>query len=311
MAIRFGTTGNDTLKGTADNDLFIPGAGDDVMFGGYGDDRFYASTGEDHYYGGNGSDTVTYAGNELGVRVILEDGWGYDMGSDDGYDYYSSIENVTGSNHTDAITGDGNANHLRGLDGNDIIEGGDGGDVLEGGDGNDTLEYYGSDARVVVDLANNSASGGDAAGDVISGFENLTGSHYNDILMGSNGANRFTGNMGNDTINARGGDDWIDGEEGNDVLTGGSGDDTFFFQDYFDTGVDRITDFDVHRDTIRYDIFDNDDIPGASVSYSVSGYDWLSGTVDVRINLDEGDAVILENLSVADVAYIQDAVVLT
>lgn len=313
MAIRFGTAGNDKLIGTAGNDLFLPGAGDDVMYGGYGNDRFYASAGEDHYYGGNGSDTVTYAANALGVDVNLEDGWGYDMAGGDKYDYYSSIENITGSNHIDVLTGDGNVNHLRGLDGGDIIEGGDGGDILEGGEGSDWLQYEGSDARVVVDLRNNTANGGDATGDVISGFENLYGSNYNDILLGTDGANFINGNEGNDTINGRGGNDRINGEEGNDVLTGGSGYDTFFYQDHFDTGIDRITDFDVHRDTIQYDFLFDGDISDASVSYNVSGYDWFSGTVDVRIEFgdDEGDAVILENLSLADLAYVPDALMLT
>ncbi len=80
-----------------------------------------------------------------------------------------------------------------------------------------------STARVVVDLLNNTASGGHATGDSISGFEDSTGSRYSDVLSGGNDDNRINGGRGADSINGRGGNDMINGGEGNDVLTGGSG----------------------------------------------------------------------------------------
>ncbi len=268
MAIRNGTAGNDTLTGTNDADFFFAGAGDDTMFGGYGNDTFYASAGQDFMFGESGSDTVDYSAvteqpsflGFNGVYVVLQEGWGAELGTS-ARDYYSSIENVTGSNFNDAIQGDGNANIIRGLNGNDFIEGAGGADTLEGGNGIDGLIYATSNARVVVDLLNNTASGGHAAGDVISGFENLAGSSYSDILSGTNGANIIEGGEGNDAINARNGNDTIDGGRGNDVLTGGSGFDTFVFSTFDDnTGTDRIMDFDVDRDTIRFDVgqYDNE-----------------------------------------------------
>jgi Ca2+-binding RTX toxin-like protein len=290
MAIRNGTAGNDTLNGTSLDDSFFSGDGDDTMFGGAGNDTFYASAGQDFMFGGSGSDTVDYSAiteqpsflGFNGVYVVLQDGWGGEMGAS-APDYYSSIENVTGSNFNDAIQGDGNANVIRGLAGDDFIEGMGGADTLEGGTGNDGLIYTHSNARVVVDLLNNTASGGHAAGDVISGFENLAGSDFNDILSGTNGANILEGGDGNDTINGRGGNDTIRGGDGNDILTGGSGADTFvYYENFYSSGTDRITDFNVHSDTIRFDVDGN----GANVNISVTNLNLYSFTADVVITLE-------------------------
>jgi Ca2+-binding RTX toxin-like protein len=306
MAIRNGTAGNDTLNGTQDDDFFFAGAGEDIMFGGSGNDTFHASAGQDFMFGDFGSDTVDYSTISeqssffgfTGVMVSLEDGWGAEVGQSS-RDYYSSIENVTGSNFHDFIQGDGNANRIRGLDGNDFIEGGDGGDTLEGGNGSDTLLYRDSDARVVIDLLNNTASGGDAAGDVISSFENVFGSAFGDILSGTNGANSIDGDAGNDTINGRGGNDTIEGAEGNDILTGGSGFDTFVYSTFDDnTGTDRIMDFDVDRDTIRFDVADGDN---TSVTINLGNYNPYSMTMDVVVRLGDTGTVILEDIFIGDI----------
>jgi Ca2+-binding RTX toxin-like protein len=309
MAKRTGTSGDDTLNGTTGDDVFYGLGGDDMMYGGYGNDRFMGGEGEDYMFGGAGVDTVDYSNVQGGVTINLMDGWGSEW-EDNDTDYYSSIENATGTNDGDNIYGDDSANHIRGLDGRDWIKGGGGADTLEGGAGVDILVYEDSDARVVIDLQANTASGGDATGDVISGFEDVYGSAYNDILSGTSGANYLYGADGNDTLNGRGGDDIIVGEEGNDVMTGGSGADTFSFYGIADTGVDRITDFNVHQDTIRYDFLNDADAVGASATYTVGGYDWLTGTIDVTVHFgdEEGDAVILENLAIADVAYLDSAI---
>ena len=83
------------------------------------------------------------------------------------------------------------------------------------GDGTDTLSCYNSALGVTVDLSNGAASGGDAAGDQIDGFENISGSNTgNDTLTGSSGTNVLLG---------RGGNDSLDGGAGSDRLIGGSG----------------------------------------------------------------------------------------
>ena len=98
-----------------------------------------------------------------------------------------------------------------------MIEGGRDADTLYGGAGSDTLDYTGSRAAVTVNLATKSATGGDATGDVFSGFENITGSYwYGDDLKGDDGNNEIQG---------LGGDDTIHGTWGNDILSGGRGND--------------------------------------------------------------------------------------
>ena len=59
---------------------------------------------------------------------------------------------------------------------------------------------------------------GDAQGDVISGFENLVGSNFNDTLTGSLVANVISGYGGNDTIIGGAGADTINGGTGEDTL---------------------------------------------------------------------------------------------
>lgn len=73
-----------------------------------------------------------------------------------------------------AVTGD--ADNINGGAGDDTIAGLVGADTLDGGAGVDTLDYSSSLAAVTVNLASNTTSGGDAAGDIISNFESVTGS---------------------------------------------------------------------------------------------------------------------------------------
>jgi Ca2+-binding RTX toxin-like protein len=304
MAWYYGTRNNDTMRGGNGDDLFWGNDGNDTLFGGSGNDTFYGGAGEDFFFGEFGNDTVNYASatqaqNSFfgwnGVYVNLEDGLGGEI-SGTTLDHYSSIENVTGSNFNDGIIGDDNANVIRGLGGDDFIVGQGGGDTLIGGDGIDTVSYYGSSARVVVDLLSSTASGGDATGDVISGFENVNGSELNDILSGSNGANVLKGSGGADTINGRGGNDTIDGGAGNDRLTGGTGSDTFVYHDWMNNGVDLITDFNVDVDRIRLDTLG--DAPG---SFTISAaFDIFSNTFDVTVNFGEDGRVVLDNIAIGD-----------
>lgn len=311
MALRFGTLGTDTLNGTSGDDTFFGLGGDDIMNGGNGNDTFVGGAGSDTFNGDGGNDTVDYSftGEQpgffglTGVYVDLTAGQGSDV-SFAGMDHYHSIENIIGSNYNDYINGDGNANTLRGLAGNDIIAGGGGGDVLDGGDGNDWLDYRNSGARVVVDIANNTASGGDATGDVISNFENVLGSDFNDVLSGTSGANELHGEGGNDTLNGRGGDDRLDGYTGNDTLIGGGGSDTFVFEGWANTGTDHIRDFDVHRDSIEIDS------NGFSVSTSIglTNVNPYTLTADVVIHIGSSSVVILDHMSLYDVASVPNLI---
>ena len=96
--------------------------------------------------------------------------------------------------------------------------------MLVGGLGTDTVSYADATSGangvgVTVNLALTTAQNTVTAGtDTLSGFENLTGSQFNDTLIGSAGVNVLTGLGGNDTLN---------GGAGADTMLGGTGNDTY------------------------------------------------------------------------------------
>lgn len=104
-----------------------------------------------------------------------------------------------------------------------LLRGGTGLDVFLGGAGVDTLSYAGSNAAVSINLATQLASGGHAAGDLFSGFENVQGSAHADRLVGDAQANLLEGGGGNDLIVGGAGNDTLLGGAGDDTLNGGTG----------------------------------------------------------------------------------------
>jgi serralysin len=140
-------------------------------------------------------------------------------------DTRSLIENAYGGSNSDTITGNvaqntlrGNAGNdkLSGLSNNDVLIGGSGTDVLNGGTGMDCASYSTAKAGVRADLQSAKSNQGDAAGDIYSGIEGLTGSSYGDTLLGNGAANRIKGGSGSDTLYGRSGSDVLDGGSGSD-----------------------------------------------------------------------------------------------
>jgi Ca2+-binding RTX toxin-like protein len=180
-------------------------------------------------------------------------------------DTYNSIENFTGSTFGDTLEGNAGANTIRSGGGQDVVTGGAGSDSLLGGEANDTLNggvggdtlnggagsdlatYQDAAAGVVASLANIAINTGEAAGDVYTSIERLTGSDFADSLNGANVVlNTLRGGLGNDTLK---------GATGNDFLEGGGDDDTFVFNTALNaaTNVDTILDFTQADDTIHLD----------------------------------------------------------
>ena len=207
----------ENLSGSLENDILAGDAGANKLQGWGGDDVLRGAAGADTLEGGTGTDTASYYTSAVGVTVDLAAGTG--SGGDAAGDTLSGIENLSGSNlGNDTLAGNSGANKLQGWGGDDVLRGGAGADTLEGGAGIDTASYYTSAVGVTVDLAAGTASGGDAAGDTLSGIENLSGSNLgNDTLAGNGGANKLQG---------WGGDDVLRGGAGADVLEGGAGTDT-------------------------------------------------------------------------------------
>jgi Ca2+-binding RTX toxin-like protein len=212
---------NDMLYGNAGNNVIDGLAGGDLLLGLEGDDVLRGGAGADILNGGDGVDTASYYDSAIGVIVDLAGGTSGSGGDAEGDDL-AWIENVDGSQGNDTLGGNAGANVLAGLGGNDLLRGGAGADRLDGGVGNDTASYYGGTIGVTVDLAAGTGTGGDAQGDVLISIENVNGSHANDTLSGTAGANILAGWGGDDVLRGGAGADRLDGGVGRDTASYGT-----------------------------------------------------------------------------------------
>lgn len=227
-----GGSGASLLDAGGERDVLIAGGGPTRMLGGDGNDLLVAGTGVDTIDGGAGTDMVSYASASAAVAVDLANAT---AGGAAAGDVLTNVESLQGSSFDDTLTGDdghnvidgrGGNDVLRGRGGNDLLIGGAGADVLDGGTGNDSLAYVNSPAAVNIDLTADLASGGDAEGDTLIGaFRGVEGSQFDDVLIGSAGADQIDGLGGNDQIQGRAGDDILNGGSGNDRIVGGQGND--------------------------------------------------------------------------------------
>jgi Ca2+-binding RTX toxin-like protein len=174
------------------------GAQDDPVTGTPGDDRMVGLGADD--------DLVGRAGNDL-----LIGGLGDDV--------------LSGGKGNDTLRGGAGDDVLIGGLGNDLFEGGAGADVMIGGAGRNTLSYASSGAAVNVDMLAGKATGGDAEGDILAGFENVTGTDFADTVRGDDLRNKVLGGRGADVLEGNGGNDTLTGGDGNDNLSGGLGND--------------------------------------------------------------------------------------
>ncbi|MGE7469460.1 hypothetical protein ACQKLX_08470 [Bosea sp. NPDC003192] len=221
----------ENVTGSGFNDDLTGNAGANILDGGAGNDILEGGAGADTLNGGAGADTARYAASAASVFIELNLSGPQVSGGDASGDTLIGIENVIGSDFNDNLFGSAAANNLAGGDGNDFIDGRGGADVLNGGNGTDTLAYLNSVAGVIINLTANTATGGDATGDIISNFENILGSNAADSLTGSAGNNMLRGRAGNDVLSGMAGDDTLYGGAGADTLNGGDGADTVRYAD--------------------------------------------------------------------------------
>jgi Ca2+-binding RTX toxin-like protein len=233
-----------TVIGTTGGDTFIDESATSLITleGGAGDDLYDLQPGSsivvvEEANGGN--DTFSFgralyhinANLQTGLitdekfnEVLIQDRQGTRRGH---------VENLRGTDFSDAIRGTDGDNVLFGGSGNDVIDGGGGNDtyvmlpggndvVIDGG-GTDTLDYSGSNSGtgITLDLSrsNGSVQNIDSIGNTLAlagVIENVFGTRWADTLSGGSNDNFLAGLGGNDRLM---------GQSGNDVLLGGSGDD--------------------------------------------------------------------------------------
>ena len=212
-----GDLGGDVLIGLAGNDILMGGTGAaNQMQGGAGDDLYRVSAVGDTLveFAGEGYDTVETTLQTLTMRANFEEMRFTGAGAFTGA---GSVDDnlIIGGASADTLGGMGGNDILQGGGGDDLLRGGTGVDQLSGGTGNDTADYSTAAARVVASIGNSMASNdGDGATDTFNSIENLTGSAFNDVLLGGSGSNVLTGGAGSDVLA---------GLAGDDVLIGGSG----------------------------------------------------------------------------------------
>lgn len=254
-----GGDGNDVLKGGGGEDEIYGGTGNDKLYGGSGSDLLFGGQGNDYINGGQGFDTVSYFddGGTTGIVADLKKGTVIDgFGTTD---KLVSVESVQGSEFADKIAGNNADNWFRGeagddvLDGqggndviwggfgedkllggkgNDMLAGGHGNDVIDGGLGIDTADYAqdGGWHGIAVNLGTGAGTDSWGYDDQLMNIENVTGTAFDDWIMGNQNANLIAGGAGND------------------ILAGGAGSDTFVFN--FENGNDTINDFNLVEDTL-------------------------------------------------------------
>jgi Ca2+-binding RTX toxin-like protein len=235
-----GRAGDDTISGGDGNDVIDGGGGIDSMLGGLGNDTYYVNMAADVVVenAGEGTDTVlsstTYSLSDVDVENLTLQGL--------------SALNGYGNASANILIGNTAANALYGYSGNDSIDGGAGDDTVSGGEGSDTLlggagvdvlTFAGSASQVSGALNGSSTSSFVTLSgtDVVSGFENLIGSSYDDILGGDSAANKIDGGAGNDSITGGYGNDSIWGGTGNDTIDGGYGVDSVSYAYFSTTGI--------------------------------------------------------------------------
>jgi Ca2+-binding RTX toxin-like protein len=203
-----GSSGNDKVFGQRGNDILYGNSGNDELFGGVGDESLISGgAGNDLLSGGLGTDTLN--GNQEsdlvrgdGTIDTIED-----TGSS-GTDTLSFATGVTPGFHG-AVGPSGfpadKDSEARGV--NVHLDG----TACEG-----EFEACDSDARYGGGLDNLN----------VSGFENVIGSPFADVIVGSSGANQIDGGGGTDAIYGKGGNDTIYGGPDGDYITGEEGTDT-------------------------------------------------------------------------------------
>ena len=170
---------------------------------------------------------VSYKNAQSGVTINLATGIA--TGALIGLDTIINANQARGSDFADSITGDAGDNRLRGSGGEDTID---------GGGGTDQANYFDSPNGVTVNLlAGLALDDGFGTRDTLIDIQNVSGTVFQDEIVGDDVANQLRGFAGDDLLAGLGGNDLLIGDGadpefndggfgGNDTLIGGDGEDT-------------------------------------------------------------------------------------
>ncbi|MBT9098055.1 hypothetical protein KFZ76_10110 [Methylovulum psychrotolerans] len=237
MAIKLGTTGNDTITGTAGwdtlyglagDDILVGGTGNDILSGGDGNDTLSGGAGTDSLNGGAGADTFKYTSfdDANGDKII-------DLTAEDGIDF-SAIANakfignaffngVAGEIRTYSYYPDSPFYTYPSYSYISIDTNGDAeSDIILSLNGGFNFTETVAGSKILIIAADQTLTGTNNA-------ETLTGGNGNDTLLGLAGNDTLNGGEGNDNLSGGDGNDTITGGLGDDILTGGNGSDVFRF----------------------------------------------------------------------------------
>ena len=277
-------SGDDVMNGGPGNDQFNGGDakdGADVISGGQDSDS-YSVSGRDNAVNvsldgaandGEGCPGATCEGDNVGADVesvdtgpgddvIVGSGEPNDISSGDGNDNVNGGgggDSIFAGRGNDVLHGGGGPDILFGFEGTDQVFGDAGDDTLfstdvdddpdrySGGAGTDVADYSEANSAIRVKLDNQANDGVAGEGDnVLPDVEDVFGSEFSDVVVGSNRANQFEGNDGNDKLKGKGGADGLIGGRGADNLIGGKG------ADFLDGGAspDRLNSRDKSGDEV-------------------------------------------------------------
>jgi Ca2+-binding RTX toxin-like protein len=230
-----GGSGNDALWGGGGHDFLSGDSGDDALHGGDGDDYLRGGAGNDLVEGGAGWDRAAFRDATSGVHVDLNI-QGIAQDTLQGLDTLTGIEHASGSTFADVLIGnagdnwlwgEGGADNISAGAGNDLVELGAGNATADGGAGTDTLSFldqaFGTSGATASLALQGTAQATGVGTMTFTGFENLSGTTFNDILTGNGAGNVLAGDQGNDSLSGGDGDDILYGDGRITVDTHGAG----------------------------------------------------------------------------------------
>ncbi|MBV5277646.1 MAG: hypothetical protein J0647_01100, partial [Campylobacteraceae bacterium] len=239
-----GGSGDDTITGkSGEANTLYGGAGNDTLTGNLGGNGAH-----DLLDGESGTNSINYSAQTIALTADLTQSKIIQTSDATNYDSLANIQNIYTGSGNDTLIGDGSINIMDGGSGNDSFKGGAGADTLYGQAGNDTFfggsgndTFYGGNAsgangidtadytdaifKIDADLTRGSGQViGNAATegtDTLYNVENITGSTFDDTIIGNANVNILHGGTGADTLKGGSGVDTLYGDAGNDIIIGG------------------------------------------------------------------------------------------